>query len=143
MSNTTDAPATLYIRVGGRDQLYEAAEQRIKDAEASGDVEDVSDRHILNIEDPADLGRVLSPVNLELLRTLRRDAPASISAAAEAVGRDYKEVHRNLTELAALDIIRLEDDGQSKRPVLPYDEITVDVPLGDGESGGSDQKTTA
>ena len=141
MTDPTTDPTTLYIRVGNRKQLYRDAERRLKEEdekEESG--EDVSDRHILNIEDPADLGRVLSRVNLDLLRALQEESPSSISAAAEAVGRDYKEVHRNLTELAALNIIRLEDEGRSKKPILPYDQITVDVPL---DAGGreSDEHT--
>lgn len=141
MPDPTHDPTTLYIRVGDQERLRDAAEQRIKNAEDGKDVEDVSNRHILNIEDPKDLGRVLSPVNLELLRVLRTESPTSISAAAEAVDRDYKEVHRNLTELAALNIIRLEEDGRSKRPVLPYEEIKVDVPL--GEDSDSEQTAAA
>jgi len=49
--------------------------------------------------------------------------------AADLVGRDFKEVHRNLTELAALNVIELHEDGRSKRPVVRFDEIDIELSL--------------
>jgi predicted transcriptional regulator len=50
-------------------------------------------------------------------------------AVAELVDRDFKEVHRNLTELEALKVIDLNEDGRSKRPVVRFDEIDLTLSL--------------
>jgi Predicted transcriptional regulator len=50
-------------------------------------------------------------------------------AAAELVDRDFKEVHRNLTELERLNVIEFEESGRAKRPVVRFDEIDVEVSL--------------
>ncbi|MCD2200839.1 hypothetical protein LPA44_13180 [Halobacterium sp. KA-4] len=35
----------------------------------------------------------------------------------------------NVNELADYGLLKLEEDGQAKRPVVWYDEIDVDLPL--------------
>jgi predicted transcriptional regulator len=90
--------------------------------------------------DPDQLHRVTRPKNLELLRIIAREAPAGIRETARLVGRDVRQVHRNLTELEELGLIDFETDGQSKRPTVWYDTIEVDLPLldSDGESDTAD-----
>ncbi len=55
-------------------------------------------------------------------------------AAADLVGRDFKEVHRNLTELDALNVIDLREEGRSKRPVVRFDEIDIELSLETGDT---------
>lgn len=50
-------------------------------------------------------------------------------AAADLVGRDFKDVHRNLTELESLNIIEFASEGQAKRPIVRFDEIDIEVSL--------------
>ena len=69
------------------------------------------------------------PTNLELLRTIASAEPDGIRDLARLVDRDVRQVHRNLNELESLGLIELEDTGQSKRPTVWYDSISVDLPL--------------
>ena len=81
--------------------------------------------------DIQDLHRVTRPKNLELLRAIVREEPASIRETARLVERDVRQVHRNLEELEELGLIEFEANGRSKRPTVWYDTIEVDLPLDD------------
>lgn len=123
---------TLEIRIGERDRTRRETLERI---EAAQQGESVEERHVLNIERERDVTRVLSEVNLELIRTIAKHEPASMRETAELVDRDFKEVHRNLTELETLGLIEFEQDGRAKRPIVPYDDIRLDIDLsGDQEN---------
>ncbi len=123
---------TLEIRIGERDRTRQETLERIEAAERG---ESVGERHILNIERERDVARVLSEVNLELLRVISEHEPESMRETADIVDRDFKDVHGNLTELEALNLIEFEQDGRSKRPVVPYDDIQLDIDLsGDHEN---------
>jgi len=122
MTDTT----TLTVRTGTGEQTRAEARQRVQGLE---DGDPVRSRHVLVLDDEDDLQRLLSPVNLALLRAIRHHEPDSMRAAAELVDRDFKEVHRNLTELEGLNIIEFETSGRAKRPVVRFDEIDVEVSL--------------
>ena len=51
------------------------------------------------------------------------------SEAAWVVDRDVKNVHEELCRLAQLGIIFFEEDGQSKRPVVWFDELVINLPF--------------
>jgi len=93
----------------------------------------------LNFGSYAELSRLLSPKNLELLETISEHQPESIREAAELVERDYKQVHRNLSELEDIGVIELEGggSGRAKTPKLAYDgpEIDIPFPKSDGSVG--------
>jgi len=74
----------------------------------------------LNFEDLETLVSVLTPKRLELLRTLRKEGPISVRALSKSLGRDYKNVHVDTSDLEAVDLIqRTEDD----LIVAPWDVI--------------------
>lgn len=79
--------------------------------------------------DPAQLHQITRPKNLELLQAITSERPESIRETARIVGRDVRQVHRNLNELESLGLIDLDTVGQSKRPVVWYDSISVDLSL--------------
>jgi predicted transcriptional regulator len=122
MTDTT----TLTVRTGSGEQTRAEARHRVQALE---DGDSVPNRHVLVLDDEDDLQRLLSPANLTLLREIRNNEPDSMRAAAELVGRDFKEVHRNLTELERLNVIKFEESGRAKRPVVRFDEIDVEVSL--------------
>ncbi|MFB6309402.1 MAG: hypothetical protein ABEH35_08740 [Haloarculaceae archaeon] len=109
-------------------------ERLIEDVRAMEQGDDVPERHVLVLDDEADLQRLLSPTNLALLRAIREHEPDSMRAAAELVDRDFRDVHRNLTELEALNVIDFERDGRSKRPIVRFDEIDIEVSLTSGNT---------
>jgi len=148
MTTNTDTPTddtppagdTLHIRVESDDTF----DERVLDAldAATDDERGLETGQRLSLPDAEALARVLSPTAIDLIRTIRAEEPASIRATAAAVDRDVKRVHRNLTELAELGVIRLVEDGQAKRPVVWYDELEVhvavdDVGVGDATSAAA------
>lgn len=130
---------TLKITVGERDRLDERTRRRIEAAEEGVALED--DQPLLNVESYDELGRLLSPKNLELLEVIAQHSPASIQETAELVERDYKQVHRNLGELEDLGVLQFSggDPGQSKTPELAYDGLEIDLPFTNlvGRGGGA------
>lgn len=123
---------TLHVRIGERERTRQETLDRIKAAERG---ESVEERHVLNIERERDVTRILSEVNLELLRTIAEQEPQSMRETANLVERDFKEVHRNLTELEELNLVEFEQDGRSKRPVVPFDEMKLDISFTSGQDG--------
>ena len=123
--NTDDASdRTLHIRFreGGDDDLEAAL--------AALDRGETPEPHFEVVyHDPADVHRVTRPKSLELLRAIVQHEPASIRETARLVDRDVSQVHRNLTELEALHLIDLVEEGHAKRPVVWYDAIDIDLPL--------------
>ena len=119
---------TLTIRVG-RDEAERVREEthdRIKAAEHGDELEE---RHVLVLEDESALSRLITEPNLELIQAIRQHEPSSMREAAELVGRGHKEVNQNLTVLEALNVIDFVQEGRSKRPVVSFDEIEVDIPV--------------
>jgi len=131
MSNHNSATdgRTLHVYVDQADRLREQTKRRVRAAEAGKDVSEIGNTFVLNFDSEVELARLLSPANLELLRIIRRRAPDSMRAAAALVDRDFKEVHRNLTELSELGLIELIEDGRAKQPVTRYDSIEIHYPL--------------
>lgn len=127
MSETNTTDTTLTIRLDASEEVRRQARERIAALERG---EEVEDQHVLVLEDETELARLLRPANVELLSAIANHDPESMRQAAELVDRDFKEVHRNLTELANLNVIELERDGQAKRPVLRYDSFDVEVQFG-------------
>jgi predicted transcriptional regulator len=124
---------TLKVTVGERDRLDQRTRRRIKAAQ-EGDALDDS-QPVLNFGSYAELSRLLSQKNLELLDAVFEHEPESIREAAELVNRDYKQVHRNLSELEDIGVIEFEGDGsgQAKKPVLAYDGLEIDIPFADSD----------
>jgi len=109
---------TLTITIGRGEELEGETIDRIRSAAAGEDLAD--DDPILNFDSYTTLARFLSDRNLELLEAIVEHDPDSIRATARVVDRDYREVHRNLTELEDLGLITFEGGapGKAKRPVV-------------------------
>lgn len=118
------SPTTLRIRVESTEQFHDEV---LDDLEALEAGEVTEDKYVVSLPDEQALSRVFNERNLQLIRTVADEEPASMRETARLVGRDIKEVSRNLNELAQLGVVRLEDEGRSKRPVVWYDEIDLTV----------------
>jgi predicted transcriptional regulator len=120
---------TLKVTVGQRDSLDQHTRERLIAAEAGEEFDDA--QPVLNFESYAELSRLLSPKNLELLEAIANHEPDSIREAADLVDRDYKQVHRNLSELADIGVIEFEGGGagKAKTPTLAYDGLEIDIPF--------------
>ena len=84
-----------------------------------------------------ELRKILTDRRLELLQALMttKGAAKSISAFAEPLDRDYHTVHDDVSLLADYGLLFIVEDGQAKRPFLPYERIHLDVELVGGRSG--------
>ncbi len=111
---------TLTITFQQAEQHRQAARERLRRAEAgeTGETVEQDVRFILNFEEFDDIAQLMRTSNLELIEAIVSDEPASIRQLADVVDRDYREVHRNLTELESLGVVEFENDGSRKKPVL-------------------------
>ncbi|WP_135824268.1 HVO_A0114 family putative DNA-binding protein [Halorussus ruber] len=124
----------LKVTVGERDKLRDRTRRRIEAAEEDVSLDDA--QPVLNFESYADLSRLLSQKNLELLEAIAEHEPDSIRQAAKIVERDYKQVHRNLAELEDIGVIEFEGggSGRPKKPILVYDGLEIDLPFANSAS---------
>jgi predicted transcriptional regulator len=116
-------PRRLEIRIGAAaDALdrFEAAWNRVEEGRAMRPLE------VLTFPDlPAAL-RTLSAARWELLKKLRADGPLSIYELAKRLARDYKNVHTDVTQLAAIRLVERRDDG---RVSVPWDLLRAELKL--------------
>lgn len=86
---------------------------------------------VVSFRTVGELRKILTDRRVELLRALMatEGAAESISALAADLSRDYRPVHDDVSLLAEYGILFIVEDGQSKRPYLPYERIHIDVEL--------------
>ena len=98
----------LEIRLGAAaDALdrFEAAWNRVREGRAMRPLE------VLTFENLPLLLKTLSPARWALLEKLRKQGACSIYELARRLERDYKNVHTDVTQLAALGLIERRADG--------------------------------
>lgn len=83
----------------------------------------------LSFETTDQLGQVFTPRSIDLLQAIAQEEPGSIREAARLVDRDIKQVSENLERLEAFDVVEFVEEGRSKRPIVRYDEIDIQLPL--------------
>ena len=125
---TQNATNVLLITVErSDDEFYEKGLEAIQTLE---DGEPIDRPTTITFPDEKLLAETFNEQTYTLLNVIRDEAPTSIRETARLVGRDKKNVHEELTTLETLGVIRFEQDGQSKRPIFPYDDLII-RPLGD------------
>ncbi len=126
----------LKITVGTLDGLADRTHDRLAAIESGADPQDLEEvQPELRFGSYSDLFDLLSEQRIELLEAIATHDPESIRAAADLVERDYKTVHRQLSELAELAVIEWEDakSGTAKKPRFPYAGLEIDLDLVDDE----------
>jgi predicted transcriptional regulator len=121
----------LVVTVQASDEFGDDVRSAIRALEAG---EDVDSPPTLSFGSYDELMETLTPRVLDLIEAIRRDEPESINEAARVVGRDVKNVHEELSQLARLGIIYFEAEGQRKRLIVWFDELVINLPF-DPESG--------
>ena len=69
---------------------------------------------------------ILTDRRLELVDTIRKTEPASITDLADDIERDVAAVHRDLNTLFEVGVIAYEADGGRKRPRLKHEHVFVE-----------------
>ena len=125
------AESTLVVTVKSSSEYHDDVTDRIKTLERGDAVDSTPTLSFTNYDD---LMETLTPRVLDLIEAIRRKEPASINETARVVDRDVKNVHEELSRLAQLGIIFFEEDSQSKRPVVWFDELVINFAF-DPEAG--------
>ena len=115
----------------GDDGVYEEGLEAIKKLE---DGESIDRPTTITFPDEKLLAETFNEQTYTLLNVIREEKPSSIRETARLVGRDKKNVYEELTMLEALGVIRFHRDGQSKRPIFPYDDLVI-RPFGTVDEG--------
>ena len=82
--------------------------------------------HVLSIPTLPLLLKTLSPARWALLEKLRQAGPTTIYELAKRLSRDYKNVHTDVTNLAAIGLIARSDNG---RIAIEWDVIRAELRL--------------
>ena len=124
---------TLYVTV---DTPADRADldDRLAAIDAGEDIEPAD--ATLAVESLETFGRVFRPTNLRLLEAITTHEPESLRELARIVDRNPPDVLDNINELETYGLVELVEEGRSKRPVVWYDEINVDMPLTDSTRDG-------
>ena len=123
MTSSRTLPKLLEIRVGpAGDALdrFEAAWNRAAEGRAAKTL------HVLSFVDLPLLLKTLSPARWELVTELRKTGPVSIYELAKRLQRNYKNVHTDVTQLAALGLIEKASDN---RVTVPWDVLRAELSL--------------
>lgn len=110
----------MELRVGdARDALdrFEAAWNRRTEGLKVGRL------RVLSLQDLPLLLRTLTPARWELLDRLRDHGPASIYQLAKRLGRDYKNVHTDVTALIGIGLVERSSEA---RVSVPWDVVRAE-----------------
>ena len=119
---------TLHVTIGTPTDRSDL-DNRLAAIDAGEDIEPAD--ATLAVESLETFGRIFRPTNLRLLEAITTHEPESLRELARIVDRNPPDVLDNINELETYGLIELVEEGRSKRPVVWYDEINVDMPLTD------------
>ncbi|MEY6433460.1 MarR family transcriptional regulator [Thioalkalicoccus limnaeus] len=85
-------------------------------------------RHRLAFGSLRELFSAITEKRLDLLRHVASHEGLNVRQLAQSLGRDYKNVHTDVTELVELGLLERGNDGVL---VAPYDEILIHAGLRD------------
>src|SRR5687767_7812776 len=114
-------PRVLEIRVGAAgDALdrFEAAWNRVVEGRP------MKPLRVLTLEDMPALLRSLSPARMQLVQALRDAGPISIYELSKRLGRNYKNVHTDVTQLVVLGVIERDEAGLVS---VPWDLLRAEL----------------
>ncbi len=81
----------------------------------------------LNFATAAQLFNELTPARMTLLEVLKGLGSVSIDALAKHLGRNYRNVHADISKLLELGLVEKNETG---KVFVPWDEIQIRVTLG-------------
>ena len=78
------------------------------------------------------LRKILTPERMRILQVIKNEKPNSIYELAKLLGRDRAAVIRDLEVLQKIGLVKIseeKDERGRKKPIVPYDEIVVKIPV--------------
>ncbi len=77
--------------------------------------------------------KILTPERLRILHVIREENPKSVYELAKILGRDRRNVVKDLELLEMIGLVEFVEEQKGrrkvKRPIVPYDEIDVSIPV--------------
>lgn len=119
-NGATNYPETLRITVESADDVFDRARVQVV-------TDDATDVAVRSFESIADVRQLLTDRRVDAMRAIMTDTPESISDLADRLDRNYADVHADVGVLADHHIVYFDTDGRSKRPVIPYDRVHLDI----------------
>jgi predicted transcriptional regulator len=119
---------TLRVTVESVDDFFDRTGSKLERLE-QGKTDTLPQEKRLSYTTVEQLFSVFTPKRIELVDTVLRTQPESISALAETVGRAVGDVHDDLYALADENVVRFEREGRCMRPIVPYDHVEIEVSL--------------
>jgi len=111
----------LQVRVAGAGDALDRFEAAWNRQAQDGKAVSLS---VLSFEDLPLLLKTLTPARWVLLERLRKERAASIYELAKSLGRDYKNVHTDVSRLAELGLIERDADGGVS---VPWDGVRAEL----------------
>ena len=111
----------IYVEVMGSDTAARRLTKAWRATERGEPVEP-----IIGVGSINELTAMLSPKRMELLRYVAEHPGLSVRALAQALGRDYKNVHTDVADLEERHFLERDEAGTVS---TPYDEIVIRAPL--------------
>ena len=109
------------IELSRKGSIFKAAAQQVFGARRGQ-----SPDFRLNFESARALFAELTPARMDLLDTLRRSGPSSVYALAKTAGRNYSNVHTDVSRLTELGLAERAEDGTVS---VPFEAIEIRFPL--------------
>lgn len=121
---TTSGKQILNVTVGEPLRFAGARAAAAMRAVARG--EKVKPHFGVNFEQIGQMLATFTPKRWELIAALREAGPLTVAGLARHLGRDYKNVHTDVTQLIEWMAVERLEDG---RVHVPWSEIVVDMKL--------------
>jgi predicted transcriptional regulator len=117
---------TLLVTVESTERFYQDGLEAIERLERGESIDEPDTFSFTSVEQ---LFETFNALTMELPGTIAEEQPSSIRVTVRLLARDVKNVHDELTRLERSGGIRVEQEGRSKRPVFPYEEVVITVPF--------------
>lgn len=117
---------TLHVKYMEPD---DALEKPLEGIRSMKEGEEPEDTPLVVVTTKEDLNRVTRDTTIDLINAIAEHEPASIRETARLVDRSPIDVKKNLDELERIGMVRFEEEGGAKRPVVWYDKLDLEVPV--------------
>lgn len=129
LETTVDSQAVLHVKVG--ETLAEAGARAAAAMTSLQEGRVVTPYFGVSFPEVGQMLAAFTPKRWELIATLREQGPLSVAELARRLGRNYKNVHTDVTQLVTWMAVERDADGNVS---VPWAEIIVDMKLPDRQA---------
>ncbi len=117
------------VRIKSLEDIFEEAKDVMKRLEKG---EKVKKHEGISFKDLDVMRKVLTEERLRILKTIKKEHPASIYELAKILGRDMKNTFDDVQYLAQAGFIEIEKTKEGREKATPhvnYDRILLEIPV--------------